>query len=423
MLDLAYIKEHADLIAENAKNRRKNVAIPKLLQTYDVYLALLREKEALQAERNTLAQTIGREKDARGRDVLLQQGKKLRGEIDAREEELTRIKNEKIDPLRAVIPNLTHPDAPIGESEQDNRVLRAHGDVPEFSFVPKDHVELMEALDLIDFERGTKVAGAKAYFLKNEAVLLEFALERFALDMLREAGFTLLTTPDFAKDEIVAGAGFSPRGPETQVYSLEGDAKSLIGTAEIAMCGYHQNEIFAEHELPRKYAAFSHCFRTEAGAYGRESKGLYRVHQFSKVEMFAYTTPETSEAMHQELIGMEEKIFSALGLPYRVVDLCTADLSTVAYRTFDVEAWMPGRGIWGEISSTSNTTTFQASRLGIKVERADGKKEYAHMLNGTAMTNSRIIIALVENYQQEDGSIAIPKPLHPYMGMQKIEKK
>jgi len=322
----------------------------------------------------------------------------------------------------SAIPNLTHPDTPIGTSEKDNRVLREHGKKPQFTFTPKDHVELMESLDLVDFERGAKVAGSKAYFLKNEAVLLEFALERFALDMLREAGFTLITTPDFAKDEIVAGAGFSPRGPETQVYSLEGDNKSLIGTAEITMCGYHHNEVFVEKELPKKYAAFSHCFRTEAGSYGRESKGLYRVHQFSKVEMFAYTTPESSEAMHESLLGMEEKIFSALDLPYRVLDLCTADLSTVAYRTFDVEAWMPGRGIWGEISSTSNTTNFQSSRLGIKVARADGKKEYAHMLNGTAMTNSRIIIAVLENYQREDGSIAVPKALQPYMGIKEIKR-
>jgi seryl-tRNA synthetase len=283
----------------------------------------------------------------------------------------------------------------------------------------------MTALDIIDFERAAKVTGSKFYYLKNEGVLLELALINFVFDKLIKKGFTPFTTPDLAKDKVLEGIGFNPRGEETQVYSVEKTDLSLVGTAEITMGGYHMDETIPEEKLPLKYVALSHCFRTEAGAYGRHSAGLYRVHQFSKVEMFAYTAPEDSEKMHQELKNIEAEIFQELGVPFRVVDICTGDLGGPAYRKYDLEAWMTSRNGWGEVTSTSDTTTYQARRLNIKVARKDGKKEYLHMLNGTAIAVSRALITIIENYQQADGSVKIPEVLQKYMpgGIKIIKKK
>ena len=264
------------------------------------------------------------------------------------------------------------------------------------------------------------MAGQKWYFLKNEAVLLELALQRYAIDVLRAENFTLYATPDVARPEIVEGTGFDPRGEETQIYSLANADLCLIGTAEITLGGLHADSIL--EELPLRLAGVSHCFRTEAGAAGRESKGLYRVHQFTKVEMFAFTRPEDSEAMHAELLALEERIFQGLEIPYRVIDTATGDLGAPAYRKFDVEAWMPGRGEggdWGEITSTSNCTDYQARRLRIRFRR-DKKAELVHTLNGTAVAIPRTLVALLENHQRPDGSVAIPKALQPYLGLERL---
>lgn len=283
----------------------------------------------------------------------------------------------------------------------------------------------MTNLDIIDFERGAKVAGSKFYFLKNEAVFLELALTQFAFNKLIQKGFIPFTTPDLAKDKVLLGIGFSPRGEETQIYSVEKTDLNLVGTAEITMGGYHMDEAIPEEKLPLKYVALSHCYRTEAGSYGRHSAGLYRVHQFTKIEMFAYTTPETSGAMHTELKNIEVEIFRDLGVPFRVVDICTGDLGGPAQRKYDLEAWMTSRNDWGEVTSTSDTTTYQARRLNVKVERKDGKKEFLHMLNGTAIAVSRALVAIIENYQQADGSVIIPEVLRKYMpeGMDSIQIK
>ena len=320
---------------------------------------------------------------------------------------------------------MTHPDSPIGKDDCENKEIERYGEPPKFDFVPKGHEELMEDLDLIDFERGAKVAGAKFYFLKNEAIFLEQALINFVFQKLVKKGFIPFSTPDLAKDTVLSGIGFNPRGDETQVYSIEKTDLSLIGTAEIPMGGYHMDEIIPEEKLPLKYAAISHCYRTEAGSYGRHSAGLYRVHQFTKVEMFAYTAPEESETMHAELKNIEVEIFRELGIPFRVVDICTGDLGGPAYRKYDLEAWMTSRDGWGEITSTSDTTSYQARRLNIKIERKDGRKEFLHMLNGTAVAISRALIAIIENCQQADGSVKIPEVLKKYMpeGMSLIKKK
>jgi seryl-tRNA synthetase len=273
---------------------------------------------------------------------------------------------------------------------------------------------------LIDFETGGKVSGSGFYFLKNDAVMLDLALQQFAMQKLARAGFTPVITPDLARIQILEGIGFNPRGNETQVYSVENTDLCLVGTAEITLGGMLADTVLEEKDLPRRFVGLSHCFRTEAGASGRASKGLYRVHQFTKVEMFAFTTPEQSGPLHLELLNLEEEIFQELGIPYRVIDTCTADLGGPAYRKFDLEAWMPGffdGGGFGEVTSTSDCGDYQARRLNIRY-KSEGQKgtRFVHTLNGTAVALSRAIIAILENYQREDGLVDVPAVLVPIMG-------
>jgi seryl-tRNA synthetase len=296
--------------------------------------------------------------------------------------------------------------------------------VPSFSFKARDHVDLGAALDLFDFEAGATVAGHGFYFLKNDAVLLELALQRYAIDLLQREGFTVMTTPDLARDTILEGTGFMPRGPETQIYSITGSDLSLVATAEITLGGAFHERIFEADELPLKLCGISHCFRTEAGAHGRATRGLYRVHQFTKVEMFAFTTPEQSAAMHDMLLDLECRLFDGLAIPYRVIDTASGDLGGPAYRKFDLEAWMPGRGAageWGEVTSTSNCTDYQSRRLALRYRRPGEKgTQFVHTLNGTAVAISRAIIAILENHQTADGSVNVPEPLVAWMGKRTI---
>ncbi|NCC65272.1 MAG: serine--tRNA ligase, partial [Spirochaetia bacterium] len=328
--------------------------------------------------------------------------------------------------LTKTIPNYAHPLAPVGKEDKDNTTIKMVREIPHFSFKPLDHVQLAEKLDLIDFDTATRVSGPKFYYLKREAVILQMALERYAMDIVMKEGFTPFITPDIAKEEILNGIGFNPRGEESNIYTIEGTGTCLVGTAEITLGGYYANQILDKEALPIKMAGLSHCFRREAGGAGQYSKGLYRVHQFSKLEMFIYCLPEESEAMHQQLLAIEEKIFSTLGLAYRVVDTCTGDLGAPAYRKFDIEAWMPGRGDngeYGEVTSTSNCTDYQARALSIRYKDEQGKSQYVHMLNGTALALSRAMVAILENYQCEDGSVMIPQALIPYTGFSKIQAR
>jgi seryl-tRNA synthetase len=326
---------------------------------------------------------------------------------------------------------MAHPNAPVGKEDKDNLEVKKTGCIPKFDFEPADHVKLGQDLDIIDFDAATKVSGTKFYYLKNEGVFLELGLTRYALDILQKKGFTPFITPDIAREEILDGIGFNPRGEESNVYTLEGEGTCLVGTAEITLGGYYSNNIIPREKLPLRMAGLSHCFRREAGAAGQFSKGLYRVHQFTKVEMFIFCLPEESEKFHEELRLIEEEIFQGLEIPFRVVDTCTGDLGAPAYRKWDLEAWMPGRtslpsrnnGDWGEVTSTSNCTDYQARRLNIRFKDTDGKNKFVHMLNGTAIAMSRAIIAILENFQQEDGTIKIPKALVPYCGFDVIKKK
>ena len=422
MLDIKYILENKDAVKKNCELRNIQCDVDRLLEFYEEAKKLLWETEELRLEKNKLNDEMQKASDAE-KSGLISKGKKIKEDSD-KAEAAWKIKNGEFLKELLRIPNMSHPDSPIGKDDSENKEIERYGELPKFDFEPKGHEELMKNLDLIDFERGAKVAGAKFYFLKNEAVLLEQALINYALDTCIQEKFTPFTTPDLAKDSILLGVGFNPRGQESQIYSVENTDLNLVGTAEITMGGYHMDEMIDEENLPLKYVAFSHCFRTEAGSYGRHSAGLYRVHQFSKVEMFAHTLPEKSEEMHTYFKDLEVKIFKGLGVPFRVVDICTGDLGGPAYRKYDLEAWMTSRNDWGEVTSTSDTTDYQARRLNIKVKRAYGKKEFLHMLNGTAIATSRALIAIIENYQQADGSVVIPEILRRWMpGEQKVIKK
>jgi seryl-tRNA synthetase len=420
MLDLRYVRENPEAVAENCRNRGVEADVDLVVGLADRRSELIQELNELKQQQNQLAKSVGGERDLERRQNLIAESRRMKEVIPEREAELQvvegRLRKEMLK-----IPNMTHPDSPIGKDDTENVELRCVGEIPTFDFEPKDHVELGEALGIIDFEAGTKVAGSKFYFLRGDAVLLELGLVRYALDMLIERGYEPTITPDLARDEALVGAGFIPRGPETQIYSIEDSDLSLVATAEITLAGSLAGEILDEEKLPLRLAGLSHCFRTEAGSHGRASRGLYRVHQFTKVEMFGFTTPEQSDAMHEEMLGIEEEIFQGLGLPYRVVDICTGDLGGAAYRKYDLEAWMPGRDAYGEITSTSNTTDYQARRLQIRYRKNGGRPQLLHTLNGTAIAVSRALIPLLENYQQEDGSIRLPEALVPYAGKKVLE--
>jgi seryl-tRNA synthetase len=423
MLDLKFVLANLDAVKKNCLDR--NVA-PEVMGELDRIVdldarhkALLQNVEGIRRRQNEVAQATGREKDGHARAELVNEGKRLKAEVVGSEEELKGL-DVALKASLGRIPNMTHPDAPIGALEDQSVELRKVGTPRSFDFKPLDHVEIGKRLDLIDFEAGAKVSGQGFYFLKNEAVLLELALQQYALNMLVKAGFTPISTPDLARVAILEGIGFNPRGAETQVYSVADTDLCLIGTAEITLGGMHADEILDESKLPLKYVGLSHCFRTEAGAAGRASKGLYRVHQFSKVEMFAFTTPEQSAAMHAEILQAEEDFFGGLGIPYRVLDICSGDLGGPAYRKFDLEAWMPGRGEageYGEVTSTSDCTDYQARRLGIRYKPAGQKgTRFVHTLNGTAVALSRALIVILENYQRADGLVDVPEVLRPILG-------
>ncbi|TSC84840.1 MAG: seryl-tRNA synthetase [Parcubacteria group bacterium Gr01-1014_13] len=417
MLDIKFIRDNKELVKENCKNRNVNIDIDLLLNLDNERRAGLKEVETLRALRNNKSKGKPTEEEIA---KLRQVGE----EISGLEKKMEDIEN-KYRELLYKVPNLTHPETPMG-GESDFKVIHTSASPKPFKFIPKNHEELMLNLDLIDFERGAKVAAAKFYFSKNNLVRLNQALLNYGIDMLTKNGYTLVETPDVAKNEILAGVGFNPRGEETQVYSLENTDLSLIGTAEITMGGYHAQEVLDLSKGPKKYVALSHCFRTEAGAYGKTNKGLYRVHQFTKLEMFIYCKPEDSEKMHLELLSMEKKIADGLKLPYRVIEVASGDLGGPAYRKYDIEAWMvmnaenDQQGGYGEITSTSNCTDYQSRRLNIKYRKENGETEFMHTLNGTAIVTSRFPLAIVENFQQKDGSVLVPKVLQKYTGFKKL---
>lgn len=348
-------------------------------------------------------------------------GKRLKDQMRGLEDEFRLCEREARD-LLMQIPNLAFDDVPVGDGESANRVLRQWGERPPFDFEPKDHMTLARELDLYDLDAGAKVAGSKFYFTKNQAVMLEFGLLTFVAQKLAQRGYVLTITPDVARSELYLGTGYLPKGDEAQTYVIEGDDLGLIATAEVTLAGQFADEILDERQLPAKFLGYSHAFRREQGAYGRYSHGLYRVHQFTKAELFVFCTPEDAHSVHLELLAIQEEIYQELEIPYRVVEAGTGDLGAMAARKFDIEAWMPGRNDYGEITSTSNCTDYQARNLNIRFRRKSGEIEYAHMLNGTAIAMSRVPIAILENFQRADGSIYMPEALRPFVGFDEIRK-
>ncbi len=419
MLDRKFIIQNIDLVRENCKKRGVECDVDRIVELETQRLAKSQEAQELNRQANETSSKVGPAKDDAERKALIEQGKQLRAQKDVAQKAHDELDAE-IKTLQAAIPNMTHADVPTGGEDGYKELSFGKTPKPEFDFKPLDHLELGEKHDLLDFEAGARVSGAGFYYLRNAAVRIDLALQQYAISFLSDRGFTPITTPDLALTNILEGIGFTPRGPETQIYSIENTELNLVGTAEITLGGMMSGQTMDSEQLPMRLCGLSHCFRTEAGAAGRASKGLYRVHQFTKVEMFAFTAPEQSDAIHEELRGLECEIFDSLEVPYRVIDTASGDLGGPAYRKYDLEAWMPGRGDggeWGEVTSTSNCTDYQARRLNVRFKTA-GKKgtQFVHTLNGTAVATGRAMIAILENHQKADGSIAIPKVLQPWVG-------
>lgn len=416
MLDLKFIRENQTLVEKNCKDRGVSADIAQLLELDRQKRELDTKLQDLRAELNKLSATRN--------DDTIAQARAVKAQV-AELEPQVRTLDEKVDALQRVIPNLTHPETPIGDEPDSKEV--AHGKTAKltYSFKPKDHLDVAQDLGIVDMEAGSKVAGPGFYFLKDEAAFLELALQNFAIRKLVSKGFSFQITPDIARNEILSGTGYVPRGNETNTYLLEDTNLSLIATAEIPLCGQYADTV-VDVDTPIKLCGLSHCFRTER-AGGKATKGLYRVHQFTKVEMVVICHPDHSEGVHQELLAIEREIFDDLGLPYRVLDIASGDLGASAYRKYDLEAWMPGRGEngeYGEVTSASNCTDYQARRLNIKyTDKETKKRNFAHTLNGTAVAISRALVALFETYQQADGSVVFPPELAEKLGIKQITKK
>lgn len=424
MLDLRFILDNLADVRENLIHRKVQVNLDHFVALAEQRRDVIQGVEQKRQRQNEVANQMKGKLSSEQRQALIEEGKTLKTEVAQLDTRLQALEAEILD-LQILIPNMSHPDVPRGAGDDDNAELKRWGTPPQFAFSPKDHVELGDTLQLIDWDAGSRVAGSKFYFLKNDAVMLELALVHYALSVLRQEGFTIYTTPDMARRDVISNIGFNPRGEESQIYSIENTDLSLVATAEITLGGMFENQILEESQLPLLLGGLSHCFRTEAGAAGRASRGLYRVHQFTKVEMFAFTTPEQSDNTLEKFLHIEERLFQGLGLAYRVVDCCSGDLGGQAYRKYDVEAWMPGRGeggSYGEVTSASNCTDYQARRLKTRFRPGGQKKPlHVHTLNGTAIATSRAIVAVLENYQQADGSILIPEILQPWVGKKRIE--
>lgn len=408
MLDIKFIRENVDLVKEGVRNKNYE---DKVID--DVLL-----KDASKRELQTKVESLKAEKNKLNRDQI-DRAKEIKIELKELEQNLKQ-EDDALMELLSEIPNIPMKGVPVGKGEDGNVEIKKWGEPRKFDFEPKNHLDIGKQLGILDFETGAKVTGSQFYYLYGDGALLELALVQYAFNLLAKEGFLPVMTPDLAKSRYYLGTGYSPRGKEAQTYKIEDEDLGLIATAEVTLAGKHADEILSQNDLPIKYVGYSHCFRREAGAYGKYSKGLYRVHQFTKVEMFIYCTAEESNKFHEYILGLEERIYQNLGLPYRVLEMCTGDLGAMATRKFDIEAWMPGRNEYGEVTSTSNCTDYQARNLNIKYKSKDGSTKYVHMLNGTAIATSRTPLAILENYQNQDGSVTIPEVLRPIMGKDKI---
>ena len=411
MLNINLIRENPEVVKEGVRKKGYDAGlVDKVLEADMARRELIVKVDDSRKERNEVAGAEQRTKD------IEQRGREIKEELKTLEPQLKELE-EQFENALGQIPNLPSDKAPTGAGEEDNKEVSVWGEPDKTK--SKDHLEIGKTLGIIDFERGAKVAGSGFYYLKGDGALLELALVQYGLKFLNERGFTPVITPDLAQKRFYEGTGYLPKGEEAQTYTINDGELGLIATAEVTLAGYHADEILNSKDLPKQYAGYSHCYRMESGAYGKYSKGLYRVHQFSKVEMFAFTKAEESESIHEGFLKLEEEFWQSLGIPYRVLEMCTGDLGAQAARKFDLEAWMPGRNDYGEITSTSNTTDYQARNLNIKY-RDGNETKFSHTINGTLVATPRAIIAILENGLEEDGSVVIPEVLRQYIGKSQI---
>lgn len=414
MLDIKFIRDNLELCKTAAKNKNREVDWEMLLSFDDKRRELIRKIEDIRADRN--AMTGGKTEEN------IKKGRELKELLKTLEEELRDIE-AKFTGLMLTVPNVAHESVPVGKDSKDNIEIKTWGTPPKFDFTLLDHIELAKRLDLIDFERGAKVGGSRAYFLKNEAAQLEFAVLFYTYQKLIAKGYTPLIAPSLVKEFTLVGNGQFPWGRD-EVYHLEKDDQYLAGTAEVPVTAYFADEVLDEKDLPKKFVAFSPCFRREVGSYGKDTRGVYRLHQFNKVEQVIISTNDLNNSftLHEELLRNSEEILQDLKLPYRVLLMCTGDMGEPQVKKYDVETWMPGRHGYGETMSNSVMGDFQARRLKIRYKTTDGRMLYCHTLNNTAIASPRILVAILENYQQADGSVLIPKVLQPLVGKEVIKR-
>lgn len=423
MLDIKFIRENVELVKEGARKKRMNIDIDRLLEVDEERRALLQESEQFKAEKNVASQEIASlSGDAKQNAIVRMRdvSQKIK-DIDSRLEGVV----QEFNSLMLRVPNPPDDDVPEGADDSENVELRRAGTVPVFDFEPLDHVELGEVLDILDIPRGVKLAGSRSYILKNEGVLLEYAVLMFAIKRMRELGFTPMIVPHLVKDIAMIGTAYFPGGEE-QAYACERDGLYLIGTAEVPVTSYHYDEILSESELPKHYCGISPCYRREAGTYGKDTKGLYRIHQFQKVEqvIICKADPEVSAKEHDFITANSENLVKDLGLPYRVVLVCGGDLGQPQKRKYDIECWMPSRNGYGETHSSSKFFDFQARRLKLRYRDSNGDIQFCHTLNNTFVATPRILISILECNQRKDRSVVIPEVLRPFMGgLEVIEPK
>ncbi len=414
MLDIKFIRENLDVCKTAAVNKNRVVEWERLLTADEKRKEFIGKIDALRTERNV----VSKERT----DASAVRGKEIKNELKALEESLRTIEVE-FEAFMLTVPNVPDKSVPIGKDEKDNVEVKRWGEPEKFTFIPKDHIELATKLDLIDFERGAKVGGSRAYFLKNEGAQLELAVLMYTFNKLVSKGYTPLIAPSLVKEFTFFGNGQLPWGRD-EIYHLEKDDQYLAGTAEVPVTAYYANEVLFEKDLPKKFVAFSPCFRREAGSYGKDVKGVYRVHQFNKIEQVIISTAETSNSLtlHEELLANSEEILQDLKLPYRIILMCTGDMGEPQVKKYDLETWMPKRNAYGETMSNSFMGDFQARRLKIRYKGKDGTTKFCHTLNNTAIATPRILVAILENYQQKDGSVAVPDVLQPFVGKKIISR-
>lgn len=420
MIDIKYVRQNPDKVKEGCRTKNATVDIDRLLEVDKKRRETIQALDDMRAQKNKASKEIPNLKDEKEKKKLILEMRELDTNSDRLNESLKSLE-EEFNKLILLVPNLPLEDVPVGKDDSENVLLREVGKRPEFDFEPKSYLEIAEKMDLIDVKRAAKVSGSRFGYIKNQLALMEFALVNLAFDILAKEGFKAVVPPVMIKPEMMRDMGYVERGGE-EIYYLEKDDMYLVGTSEQSIGPMHAGEVLEEKDLPLRYAAFSTCFRREAGAYGKDTKGILRVHQFDKIEMFSFCHPEKSKEEHKLLLKTEEKLMQALEIPYHVLNICTGDLGDPAAAKYDIEAWIPLENRYRETHSTSNCTDFQARRLGIKYRDSKTKNlEFVHTLNGTAFAIGRTLIAIIENYQEKDGSISVPKALQKYLSFKKIK--